>query len=105
MLYRLGTQLKRFDNAVWSLEVILCHKQWFFGHFSEVQNLQFFEYNNRYRLGYRVYPGLSKDIYIYDQRQRKGANVENVIFGNTHLKVQVHHTSHTNVENRFFGMI
>ncbi len=36
---------------------------------------------------------------------KKGANIENVIFGNMHLKVWIHHTNLTNVEYHFFGII
>ncbi len=40
---------------------------------------------------------------IYDWCRRKRVNIENVIFGNTHLKVQVHCSNLTNVEYHFFG--
>ncbi len=43
----------------------------------------------------------SSEEYVTGAEER-GANVENAIFGNTHLKVWVHHTSLTNVEYHFF---
>ncbi len=42
---------------------------------------------------------------ICDQRRRKGGNIENIIFGNTDLKVWVHRARLTNVEYPFFDII
>ncbi len=36
---------------------------------------------------------------IYDPRGRKGANVENIIFGKPHLKIWIHHMRLTNMLN------
>ncbi len=42
---------------------------------------------------YRIYFIALKNINIRDRRRRKGAGGENVIFGNTHLKVWAHHSA------------